>query len=271
MNRTQALLFYSTAGIEAVLFVLVFARGLQKRLPFFAGYICLQCAGTIALRLVYNRYGFQSVPSYYGYWIVVGTTLFAQGFAIADLCRYELRAYRGVWELAWRILGTLALLTFLNALVDAGGRANWIPPFVTAISRDMAIASVTVLSALLLIRRYYGIQMESFERGLAGGMLFVCLVDAANHTFMQAVFLRNADHWIQVRSQVLPLYHMWDNIKSIGFIVALCIWCSSLLRPLPAPPQAPRLLSAEVYADLSPAINLRLRSYSNRLLEMLKI
>src|SRR5450631_4260479 len=104
MNWNQSLLFYLTAGIQVVLFVLTFVRGLQRRLPFFSAYICLLCIGTVALGMLYAKYGFQSAPAYYGYWIVVTALIVAQGFAIADLCRYELRAYRGVWELSRRIL-----------------------------------------------------------------------------------------------------------------------------------------------------------------------
>jgi hypothetical protein len=268
MKWNETLLFYSTAGIEIVLFVLAFARGLHKRLPLFVGYIGMLCAGSIILQILYFRFGFRSATAYYAYWVVAGVQMVARGLAIMDLCRYELRAYRGVWALAWRIFVALAVLTLINAVVHARGTAIWIPPFVTAASRDIAIACLTVLSALLLIRRYYEIRMESFEAKLMGGMFFFCLVDAANDTLMRNVFLQNAGRWLQIRSQVFPAYDFWNTIQSLAFIVSLCTWWFALLPELPAPAPAPQLLPEEVYGVLSPAINRRLRAFNSRLREM---
>ena len=59
-------------------------------------------------------------------------------------------------------------------------------------------------------------------------------------------------------------------IRSSGFIVSVSIWCYALRKPLPAPAQEPDLLPAEVYGELSPAVNLRLRAFNDRLQEMLR-
>jgi hypothetical protein len=48
------------------------------------------------------------------------------------------------------------------------------------------------------------------------------------------------------------------------------IWCYALRRPLPAPSEGPTMLPAEVYREMSPAINMRLATFNNRLVELLK-
>jgi hypothetical protein len=48
------------------------------------------------------------------------------------------------------------------------------------------------------------------------------------------------------------------------------IWCYALRRPVLAPSESPVLLPTEVYQELSPAINLRLATFNDRLVELLK-
>jgi hypothetical protein len=71
-------------------------------------------------------------------------------------------------------------------------------------------------------------------------------------------------------SQVERANESWNTIRFSAFIISLSIWCYALRKPLPAPAQEPDLLPAEVYSTLSPAVNLRLRAFNDRLQEMLK-
>jgi len=63
---------------------------------------------------------------------------------------------------------------------------------------------------------------------------------------------------------------MWNLIRFSSFMVSMGIWCFALRKPLPAPAKEPVLLPAEVYRELSPALNLRLRAFNDRLQELLK-
>jgi hypothetical protein len=59
-------------------------------------------------------------------------------------------------------------------------------------------------------------------------------------------------------------------IRTSGEIISISIWCYALRKPLPAPAKDPVLLPAEVYRELSPAVNLRLRAFNDRLMGLLK-
>jgi len=63
---------------------------------------------------------------------------------------------------------------------------------------------------------------------------------------------------------------MWNIIHLISFMFSIGIWCFALRKPLTEPAKAPVLLPAEVYPQLSPAINMRLATFNDRMMELLK-
>jgi hypothetical protein len=279
MTHHELLLFWSTVGFEILLCVLVCFRNLRRYLPFFTIYSNFLLMSTVGVALFYHHFGFRSVASYNAYWLTVGLIVIVRGFAIAELCRYELRAYQGIWALTWRILALLAVFFFGHAAVDAWMQAGGIPIYGLTLERDIAISSILILLALLLIRNYYGLTLEPLHKWIAVGMFLVALVGIMNNTILRDtlsgrlifwLFGRYASSWPGLRSQVDSANDLWNTIRASGDIVSISIWCYALRKPLPVPAQDPVLLPAEVYRELSPAVNLRLRAFNDRLLEMLK-
>ena len=279
MTHREIILYSLTIGFEILLFALVYLRNLQRRLAYFTAYSTLLLMGTIGLALVYHHFGFQSPASYNAYWITVGLIIIARSFAVAELCRYELRAYQGIWALTWRILALLVVFFLGHATVNAWGQIGDISIYGLTIERDIAISSIVILLALLLIRNYYGLTLEPLHMWIAIGMLFISVSEVINNTILFNtltrhlffwLFGRYAPFWPDLKSQVESANDLWNTIRTSGDIISISIWCYPLRKPLPAPAQAPVLLPAEVYRELSPAVNLRLRAFNDRLLEMLK-
>ena len=279
MNYRELLFYWSILGFEISICVLVYVRQLQKHLPFFAIYSIVLLASSVGFGLTYHHFGFRSVTTYYAFWITAAADLAARSLAIAELCRYRLRAYRGIWALSWRILTALSLLMFGHAAVDAWGQVGGIAIFGLTIERDIAISSIVILLALLLIRNYYGLALEPLHMWIAIGMCILSIVDVMNNTMLRDTFTgplffwffgRYESSWSNMISQVERANESWNTIRFSAFIISLSIWCYALRKPLPAPAQEPDLLPAEVYSTLSPAINLRLRAFNDRLQEMLK-
>src|ERR1700758_1072287 len=104
MNHLESFLLWSTLAFEIALCGFVFARKVQQILPLFAAYTCVFSAATISIWLSYEYSGYNSLTSYYVYWGTVLLNAAARSLAIAELCRYGLRAYRGIWALVWRVL-----------------------------------------------------------------------------------------------------------------------------------------------------------------------
>ena len=279
MSHREIILYLLTVGFEILLCVLVYVRNLQRRLPFFTIHSTLLLMSTISVALVYHRFGFRSAESYYAYWVTAGLIIIARGFATAELCRYEFRAYRGVWALAWRILALLAVVFLGHGAVDAWGQLDRLAIYGLTIERDVEISSVVILLAMLLIGRYYRLTLEPLHKWISVGICLVCFTDIVNNTVLRNAFnghlsswfhLASAFSWPEIRSQVERANDLWNMIRTSGLIVSMSIWCYALRKPLPAPAKEPVLLPAEVYREFSPAVNLRLRAFNDRLIEMLK-
>src|ERR1700687_5834041 len=124
MNHLESFLFWSTLSFEITLCGFVFTRKVQRTLPLFATYTYVILAGAIGILLTYEYFGFYSPASYYAYWGTILLNAAARSLAIAELCRYGLRAYRGIWALVWRVLAALSVLLVARAAIDAWGEPN---------------------------------------------------------------------------------------------------------------------------------------------------
>ena len=279
MSQLDQFLSWLSIVLLAVLCVLIYRRGVHRRLPFFAAHGMLMLVGALGVQTVYHFSGFYSTASYEVGWIVVGAIAFSRGLAIAELCRYELRDYRGIWALTWRVLAVLAVFSLGHALIDAWGQPSRVAIYGLTTERDVGIASVVILLAMLVIRNYYGLILEPLQKWIVFGMFFVCLVDFINNStaryeFTQYLsfwfFTKYAVLWPGIGSQIEQVNAWWNAIRGFGFVISIGTWCYALLMFAPAPARVPTLLPEEVYAKFSPALNLRLRRFNDRLLELRK-
>jgi hypothetical protein len=279
MNHLQTLFVTLTVAFEAVLCGFVFNRKIQRILPFFASYAYMLLANAVGVLAVYRIFGFHSLAAYYSYWITLLLNAGMRSLAIAELCRYKLRAYKGIWGLVWRTLAGVSFLFLLHAAFDAWGQPNHLAMYSLTLDRDLDIASVAILAALLLIHNYYGLSLEPLQRTIAAGICLVCAVDVIGDTIVGNLFTGYllpffAANQSSIGSAVIHFYgrinDLWSTIHLIFFMTAIGVWCYALRRPIPAREEAPELLPVEVYRELSPAINMRLATFNDRLVELLK-
>ena len=279
MNQLEQLQYWLIFALEVALLVIVFARRVWRVLPYFASYATVILACTIGLGLVYKYFGYRSSGSYYAYWTTDLLDMALRSLAIAELCRYGLRQYRGIWTLALRILSGLALLFLAHAALDAWGQPNRLAIYGLTLDRDLDFASITILTVLLLIRSYYGLTLESLQRAVAFGICIFCVIDVINNTFLRDLYTGQLSFWFStnhmsvwpaLKPQIERVNDLYGTIRVCSTTLSIAIWCFALRKPLPAPAPAPELLSADVYREFSPAVNLRLRAFNDRLLEILK-
>jgi hypothetical protein len=279
MTHLDLILSWLTLGFEAILFSLVYARGLQRRLPFFAAYTTVLVTSSLVMLVGYLWFGSQSTRFYYADWITIGLAILARSLVVAELCRYELRGYRGIWALTWRALLVLGVFLVAHATVDAWGQPNRIAIYGLVIERDADISALTILVALLLIRKHYGFSLDPLSKSIAAGILFLCAANTLNDTLVRNLFAGSLFSWFStgqaalwpaLRSQIERVNEMWNFIHFSSFMVSTGIWCFALRKSLPAQAEDPGLLPASVYDEFSPALNLRLRAFNDRLQELLK-
>jgi hypothetical protein len=279
MNPLETVLLCLPVAFVTVLCGLVFARKTQRVLPFFAAYSSVLLVSAVSVWLVYRMFGFHSLAAYYCYWLSLPLNAGMRSLAIAELCRYKLLAFRGIWGLVWRALAGFSLLFLLHAAFDAWSQPNHLAMYSLTLDRDLDFASVAILATLLLIHNYYRLSLEPLQRMIAAGIFLVCSVDVIGDTIVGNLFTGYlfpffAANQSSIGSAVIHFYSrindLWSSIHLIFFMSAMGIWCYALRRPVPARAQAPELLPAEVYRELSPAINMRLATFNDRLVELLK-
>jgi hypothetical protein len=256
LSSTELLLWVLGILLQLGVCVLIFGRGLHRRLPIFSSYAVLVLLEAILVWWVYRRWGYQSWTAWYFAWVAQGVSIIARGLAVSELCWKILRPYTGVWGLAWRLLVFLSVMLTVRAMVRAQGDADWVVPFVLTAEQGLELMIAAVLLALLAICAYYRIGAEPSYRWIVIGLSFNSIIQALNNSF-----LRN---WLS--THIL----FWNGIRLSSFDIAIVVWCLALWRPLPAERPAPVLLSQQAYDELTPQVNYRLRILNQRLLEILR-
>ncbi len=256
LNSIELLLWALSTFLQLGLCVLIFWRGLHRRLPIFTSYAVLVLLAAISVWYAYRRWGYQSWTAWYFAWIAQGVAVFARSAAVAELCWKILRPYAGVWGLAWRVLALLAVLLTAHAMVAAEADAHWVVPFVLTADRGLETMIAAVLLALLATCAYYRIAVEPSYRWIVAGLCFNSIIQALNNSF-----LRN---WLS--THIL----FWNGVRLSSSDIAIVVWCLALWKPLPAEQPAPVLLGQQVYDELTPQVNYRLQILNQRLLEILR-
>jgi hypothetical protein len=279
MNHLETFLSWSIFAFQATLCVFLYARKTQRILPFFTAYAIIILVNMIWLLFVYEIFGFLSAAAYYCYWISILVNAGMRSLAIAELCRFKLGGYRGIWGLVWRALAGLSALFLLHAAVDTWGQPNRFAIYSLTLDRDLEIASVAILAVLLLIHNYYGLSLEPLQRTIAAGICFIAATDAVGYTILQHLYTgflfpiftgNHSSLWRDLLPYSVRINDLWSTVHVSCFMFTIGIWCFALRKPIPARMEAPELLPSDVYRELSPAINMRLATFNDRLVELLK-
>jgi len=270
MTRYELFLTASVAGLDILLCILAYSRKLQKRLPFFTAYVTAILAASLIQDFAYAHFGFRTNISFYFAAIAYGFVLLARSAAVAELCRNSLKPYQGIWSLTWRLLGLMSLFLLVRAAIDARGQPNWFAAYGLTIERDVEIASFLILATMLLIGNYYRLPIEPLQKWIALGICFFCVIEFVNSMALRNLFIEYMSSWSGMKAQVDRVNAIWNTICVAASSISMGGWCFLLRKPLPEPARRPVLLPAEVYQELAPAINLRLRAFNDRLLEVLK-
>jgi hypothetical protein len=196
--------------------------------------------------------------------------LAARGLAIGELCFCLLGAYPGIWALTWRILLGVSLLFLLRAGLESAFRRYWLGTFVMALDRDLELTATAVLVALLLIGRYYTLEMDRLERVVALGLCAFSATAAIANSLMLQGLATHFPNWHSYRAWIDHAQFWWNLAQGLVEVGVLVLWTVTLRQPFPNVRPAPALLPATTYRELSEAFNLKLRTLDAHLLDMLE-
>jgi len=249
---------------------LAYRRRLYRRLPFFTAYMTALAAESVVLWTVYRAFGYGSWAAYDVAWTSNAILLTGRGLIIGELCFRLLREYRGIWALAWRILLAVSSLFVLNAAIESISQPYWLDTFVLTLDRDLELAAAGVLIALLLIGRYYQLDLDPLERRIAAGLFVWSITIVITNAVMVHAVATHLPGWNGYHAWIQQTQSLWTAARILPSVSVLGVWAVTLAQPVPAARPAPVLLPASAYRELSPAVNMGLRAFNARLLEFLK-
>ena len=239
--------------LRALLLCLLIFRKNVRSFPFFTAYLLLNLIEGIIIKLAYRAWGSESWATYWVAWSAEAVVICARALAVAELCRFLLGRYRGIWSLGWRVLLTCAgLILLYSAMVSE----HTLGGAVIGANRaaELAIAAVIVLVFVFL--RHYEVVSEPSVRSLALGF---CV-----YSCVQALILTIFENFAST-------YSIWNALRVFAYLACLLVWTWALRKFIPRPAVAPMLFSRAVYQQLSPEINARLRALNEQLIQFWRL
>jgi len=251
-NATQQFLWVANTAVGAFLLVLLATRKNYRLFPVFSSYVLVNFTTGVLAFFVYHHWGFSSLYSWRIAWGMQGAVITARALAVAEVCRHLLKRYRGIWALAWRILLPCTALMFVYSIVAATHVWELAP---LAGERALELSIVTVVVGVLLLTRYYDVQVNATDSLIAVGFCLYSCFCALNDTILER-YLR--------RYVVL-----WNLLRMLAFLAVQLIWIWALRNSQTRAVSEEELLPLGVYKSVAPLINLHLRSLSDRLSQLL--
>jgi len=230
-------------ALKLLLFALVLARRLYRRLPLFSLYVALVVADDFALRWTYHHFGYTSLAAKYEYWSSLGVVLVARALAVAELCWRGLR--NSVWLIASRVLAILAFAILVYGMVEAAKNSSPAITFLLTVERSLDFGIAVILVALLRLGLRYEVWIGGIERRVLLGFSVFSTFQIVNNTFMK--------QWM------MKYFSWWVSASVVSLEVAMLIWIAPLLRPLPPMTAPPTLLSEEESVSMLKQVLERMR------------
>jgi hypothetical protein len=241
---------------RTALFFLLLVRKDYKEFPAFFSYISADSLQSFILFVSYRKFGYAStsIISFRIAWGTQAVVLTVRALAVAEICRHLLGRYRGIWELAWRILFAIAGAVLLYASITA--RHEWFM-FTPNLARSIELAIATGIVCLFLFARHYEIVPEPLISSLALGFLLISCLAVLNSTVLERFV-----HSYEVQ---------WTVLNMLAFFASLLVWTWAFLQPRTAPVKGQTLFTDDLYKTIGPEVNVRLRQLNEQLSRFWKV
>jgi hypothetical protein len=255
LTASSYALWLLSIALSVLLCALLLQRRVVGRLRFFFLYIIVNLLKSLFVWYLFRKFGYQSREAYRFSSIAQAVVYGARMAAVMELCYRILRSYRGVWGLAWRLLGACAFTLTVVAAVQATQHRQWIFTFVSNLERGLELAAAVTLVLLFAFIAYYQIQPPRLEITIALGLATFSIIQVAFQSFLQSWF---------------PRFVALRTFNQLYYQGILIIWLFALRNPVPAERPAPAILDPAVYAQVTPQLDARLQKLNSRLLELFR-
>jgi hypothetical protein len=236
LTSFQNFLWIAGTTLKLILCVLVFARGLHRRLPLFGLYAVMLVAEAVVVRWTYHHFGYSTRAAFYAYWSSLAVVLIARALAVAELCWTSMRNSPAIWMTTRRWLAFVALVMLIYAVFSAATNNSPVSAFLLTVQRSLDLGISVILVALLGLGIRFQVSLGAVEKKIALGFVVHSTFQILNSAFMQ--------RW------TAGYFRWWVSASVVSLEVAMLIWIAALLRPLPPPAPPPALLPEEESATL---------------------
>jgi hypothetical protein len=241
-------LWVVTVLLEAGLLVLLLYRKNHRAFPYFFAYALINFLQNVVLFECYRIGGFRSRATTMIAWGSQGLVILIRALAVAEICRRVLAKYRGIWALTGRVLLVTAGFVLLYSWAIA--RGSWQFAILNS-DRAVELAIAAVIVMLFTFAHYYEVGVEPAVRTLAIGFLLYSCFFVLNDTILE--------------SRLHRYTALWNLLGTLSFLASLVIWNWALREKQPEATLAPEMLSDDVYRQMTPEINSRLRAVNDQL------
>jgi len=252
-------LWASSALLQLIALILLFAKGSFRKLPFFTAYVALNLCQAAFLVSVYSIWGPKSKTGIILAWYSECVTLLAQALATTEVLKVTLKPYQGIWGLVWRALAFTSVLVVL--IVALATHGTWVTAKWFQLNRGYHLTFAATVIVCLLLVRYYSIRVPAAYKMILGGFCLYSCTEILIHTVLQGL----------AKKAFLAYEPIWQSSTVLSFVVVLFIWVAALWKPLPIEARQAAAPSDSIYLRLSPEINERLRELNEKLLRLWKL
>jgi hypothetical protein len=251
-------LWACSALAQLITLALLFSKDSFRKLPLFTAYQALNLCQVVYLVILYSIPRISPEKTLNLAWYSECVTLFAQGWATAEILKVSLKPYQGIWGLVWRALaGTSIFVVLLVALTTQG---DWATAKWFELNRGYHLTFAATVIVCLIVVRYYSIQVPNAYKIILGGFCFYSCTEILLNTVLQPL----------LKTRYSDYQPVWQSMTMLSFLAVEIVWVAALWRPLPIEArQVPP--SDSIYQQLSPEINKRLRELNEKLLRLWKM
>lgn len=237
--------------LQAALLALVAARKAYRHYPFFTAYVLFVIVQNVSFFVTYRFWGYRTLTAYRVYWVTQALVLCARALGVLEMCRIALARFQGIWRLA-RFVFVISAITVCVSAFLAGDHGWRIVVTTAEIGCNLAIGAIVV--ALFLFARHYSVVIQQTIRLIAVGFfLYSCFLVLSDAIFQKLLY---------------PYTTLWNVLSMGAFISSLLIWMWAFRAAAPVPVKKQSLLSRDVYRELAPEINARLRLLNDQLTQL---
>jgi hypothetical protein len=257
-NGAESALWYCSIALDVGLCALMVWRRFYRRLPVFFTYVAVLLAREIFLYWAYRAQGYNSLFSFYSYWMTEGLVVSVRGLAIGELAWSASRLYPGFRAvLKWSLTAVAGVFFFYTSTV-AFTNARRLPSLILGLESDLNLAAAAALLVLLGLSQRYDVFWDVPQKLIGLGFFFFSVLQVFGNAVPIGL----------VRSH----FYIWNILRALSFEVAQTLWIFALIRTWPQVAiDTPEPTDIEALRALVRDANERLRQLSARLTEFRKV